>query len=159
VHDKVFIYLRLITEDGVLTRSKIREFAGLGTLLADFLRSSLGQGLGVQTGQDGEVTALPTLEYVDSNTDETLISFRVDLKAGEQVVTGCIPPAYHDRMLDPNASSVSTSLFLERAAPDLPDEERDDLALRLSNSRMNLLDRIREGMDAEGRFEIHMPIS
>lgn len=156
--ERVFIYVRLRLGDRVLARTKIREFGGLGTLLADFLRVLSGDGLDLE-GVEHRPGVLPIMEYVDAGTDATLIAFRLDTERQEQVIDGRIPPAYRRRMLDPKASSFSSAGFVERAAPDLPVERKEELARRLVESRFDLLARIREAMDAEGRFEVHLPLA
>lgn len=157
--DKVFIYLRLRVGDHVLTRSKIRELAGLGSLLAQFLRKTLEQ----EVELPAEVAAandqvVPTLDYVDANTEQNLISIRVDPEQREQVIEGCIPPGYQERMLDPESTAFSLTRFVDGAASDMPPERREELTRRLSRSQTNLLDRIRETIDAEGRFEVRVPL-
>lgn len=157
--DRVFIFVRLRLGERVLARTKIREFGGLGTLLADFLRTlNGGDGLDLS---DVELTpgAAPVMEYVDANSGDSLIAFRVDPGQGERVVVaGRIPCAYRRRMLDPKASSFSSDRFVERAAPDLSQERKDELARRLVESRFDLLARIREALDADGNFEVQLPI-
>jgi len=157
--DKVFIYLRLRVGDHVLTRSKIRELAGLGNLLAQFLRQTLEQE--VELPEDvaaAHDNVVPTLDYVDANTEQNLISIRVDPVEREQVIEGCIPPVYQGRMLDPESTAFSLTRFVDGAAADMPPERREEIARRLARSQHNLLDRIRETIDGEGRFEVRVPI-
>lgn len=156
--DRVFIYVRLRLGGRVLARSKIREFGGLGGLLADFLRTLGSEGVDLE-GVEYEPGTLPIMEYADAGTDDTLIAFKVDPTRQEQVIEGCIPPAYRRRMLDPKASSFSSDRFVERAAPELPQERKDELARWLVASRFDLLARIREAMDDTGRFEVHLPLA
>jgi hypothetical protein len=154
--DRIFIYLRLQAGEQVLKRSKIREFAGLGTLLADFRRELVGSGdplPGLRAG------VLPALEYVDADSDEVLISFQVDPGAGEQVISGRIPAAYRPRMLDPQHATFSTDRFVARAAPELDEAQRQDYARRLARSGQDVMTRIREAIDAEGHFELHLPLA
>lgn len=158
VDERVFIYVRLRLGERVLARTKIREFGGLGTLLADFLRVlSADDGLDLD-GVEQRPGVLPVMEYADAGNDATLIAFRLDAERQEQVIDGVIPPRYRRRMLDPRASSFSSEGFVERAAPDLPPERKEELARFLGETRLDLLTRIREAMDAEGRFEVHLPL-
>lgn len=156
--DRVFIYVRLRLGERVLARTKIREFGGLGTLLADFLRT-LGDGEGFDlSGVEPTPGAVPIMEYVDASSGDSLIAFRVDPGQQERVVVaGRIPPAYRRRMLDPKASSFSSDRFVERAAPGLSQERKDELAKKLVESRFDLLARIRESMDEAGNFEVQLP--
>lgn len=136
--ERVFIYVRLRLGEHVLARSKIREFGALGGLLADFLRTLGTDGVDLD-GVEVEPGALPIMEYAEAGSDRTLIAFKVDPERQEQVVEGCIPRPYRRRMLDPKASSFSSDRFVERAAPDLPQERKDELARWLVASRFDLL--------------------
>ncbi|MCW8141842.1 MAG: hypothetical protein KIT58_23290 [Planctomycetota bacterium] len=156
--ERVFIYVRLRVGARVLARTKIREFGGLGGLLADFLRTLGTEGVDLE-GVELAPGTLPVMEYADASNDDTLIAFRVDPERQEQVVEGRIPPGYRRRMLDPRASSFASDRFVERAAPDLPAEQKDELARWLVESRFDLLARIREAMDESGRFEVHLPLA
>lgn len=156
--ERVFIYVRLRLGGRVLARSKIREFGGLGGLLADFLRTLGTDGVDLE-GVEVAPGTLPVMEYADAGSDETLIAFKVDPAKQEQVVEGRIPAAYRRRMLDPGASSFSSDRFVERAAPELSQERKDELARWLVASRFDLLARIREAMDETGRFEVHLPLA
>lgn len=157
VDERVFIYVRLRIGKHVLARTKIREFAGLGSLLADFLRSTMSDGVDLS---QIEITKddSPVMEYVDAASEAVLIAFRVDLQRQEQVVAGKIPPHYRRRMLDPQVSSFSSDRFVERAAPDLSPEKKEALAEWLVKSRFDLLARIKDAMDDEGQFEVHLPL-
>lgn len=153
--DKVFIYLRLRIGDRILSRSKIREFAGLGSLLADFLRSTMSGGIEIPDELD-PVDRVPVLDYVDANTENVLISFRVDPVQKVQIVEGRIPPAYQDRMLDPEATTFSLGRFTDRAAEGLSEERRRELSERLARSQLDLLGRIKSTMDEEGNFLVQV---
>ena len=153
--EKIFLYLRLRIGDAVLGKSKIREFAALGRLLADFLRATLQGGLKLP---EGVAPGVPVLDYVDANTEQVLIGFQVDPQERTQVVAGCIPPSHQRRMLDPERTSFPISQFTSRAGQDLPPEERAKLEERVTRSRLDLLNRIREALDEEGRFEIRVPL-
>lgn len=155
--DRVFIYVRLRLGEHVLARTKIRELAGLGSLLADFLRSTMSEGVDLSK-VDAPPDEGPVMEYVDAGTEAVLIAFRVDLARREQVVAGQIPAAYRRRMLDPQVSSFSSDRFVERAAPGLTPEKKEELAHWLVRGRFDLLGRIRDAMDADGRFEVHLPL-
>ena len=154
--DKVFIYLRLRLDEAVLARSKIREFAGLGSLLAQFLRQTVEDGVELPEGAPAQ--GVQVLDYVDANTDRNLISFRVDPVAQVQVIEGCIPPLYQPRMLDPDASAFSWHRFVDRAAPELTEERKEALSQHLSRSQNDLIERIRATIDDEGRFEVRVPL-
>jgi hypothetical protein len=154
--ERVFIFIRLRIGERVLARTKIRELGGLGTLLADFLRTSVADGIDIRPGELPPGAA-PVMEYVDANTDRALIAFRVDTERQEQVIEGQIPAAYRRRMLDPEVSSFSSDRFVERAAPGLPSEQKERLA-EFVRSRVDLLGRIKEAMDGDGRFEVHVPL-
>jgi hypothetical protein len=156
--ERVFIYVRLRFGGRIVARTKIREFGGLGTLLADFLRALSAETLDLE-GLEAGPGAAPVMEYVCANSERTLIAFRIDSARGEQVVEGQLPPEYRRRMLDPRASSFSSSRFVERAAPDLPAERKEALARWLVGSRFDLLGQIRESMDESGRFEVHIPLA
>jgi hypothetical protein len=155
--ERVFIYVRLRLGPTVLARTKIREFGGLGTLLADFLRS-IAAGVDLDGVPPPEPGVVPVMEYVDAGSDRALMSFRVDPKKQAQIVEGMIPAPYRRRMLDPKASSFSSSSFVERAAPDMTPERKEALAKFLVDSRFDLLAKIRESMDEAGRFEVELPL-
>ena len=149
---RIFIYIRLCRGEEILARTKIREYGALGSLLADFLRQVRDNDLELPPGPP------PALQYVDANTGETLISFRVDVQRAEQVIQGRIPAAYRARMLDPQESSCSTGDLIERGAPDLPEREKRALAELLASPRSNVLKLIRGAIDADGLFEVRVPI-
>lgn len=153
--DGIFIYLRLQSGDQELKRSKIREFAGLGSLLADFRRELVGSGEALPGLRAG---ALPALQYVDADSDEVLISFQVDPAAGEQRIHGRIPAAYRARMLDPDQAAFSTDRFVARAAPELSEPEQAAYAQRLARAGTDVMDRIRAVIDTDGRFELSLPL-
>lgn len=152
---RIFIYLRLQADGHVLKRSKIREFSGLGTLLADFRRELVGDG---DPLPGLRANVLPALQYVDAANDEVLISFQVDPAAGEQWIQGRIPPAYRPRMLDPEQAAFSTERFVARAAPELSQPEQEAYAQRLARSGQDVMGRIREVIDDDGRFELRLPL-
>lgn len=154
--EKVFIYLRLRLGDRALSRSKIREFAGLGSLLVQFLRRTLSDGLDLPEEEPWD--GVPVLDYVDGNTDEVLISFHVDPTHKVQVIEGCIPPRYQHRMLDPNATAFSLSNLEQWGAEALSEERRAKLSEQLARSQTNLLERIRDQIDPEGHFVVRVPL-
>ncbi len=145
--NKVFVYLRLRIGETTLSQSKIREFGALGTLLPQFLRQTVEQGIRIPQVLE---ESRPVLDYVDANTDDVLISFRLDPVARVQVIEGRIPPAYQSRMLDPNASSFSFRRFMANAVPEGQPMPRVP--------RVDLLQRIREAIDGEGYFLVQLPI-
>jgi hypothetical protein len=157
--ERIFIYLRLRLGEHVLARTKIREFGGLQSLLADFLRAAITDGLDVSKVDLSRGVA-PVMEYVDAAGDVVLMTFRVDLARQEHVVKGAIPARYRQRMLDPAVSACSPQRFVERAAPDMPPQEKAALAswVGRSASGLDLLARIRDVIDADGRFEVHIPL-
>ncbi|MGE0707322.1 MAG: hypothetical protein AB7N76_04770 [Planctomycetota bacterium] len=157
--EKVFIYLRLTMGDTVLARSKIREFAGLGSLLAQFLHRTLRDGVELPPELEAEGGSVPALDYVDANTGDVLIRFRVDPVERVQVVEGRIPPPYQGRMLDPDATAISLSRFQEVAAEEgMNEEQRRVLSDRLAKSQIGVLTQIRETIDEEGRFRVQVPL-
>lgn len=144
--ERLFLYLRLRRGDELVARSKIREFAGLGALMADFLRST-------PLPPEGP---LPVLEYVEAGNEEVLLSFAADPDGNGLRVRGRIPPEHRQRMLDPAAASCSVFSFVDRAAPELTEEERERMAERIG-AGPDLLARIRAALDDEGRFELLLP--
>jgi hypothetical protein len=158
VDDKVFVYLQLRAGDRVFSRTKIREFAGLGSLMAEMLRETAGRGLELPLDESAQEEGTRVLEYVDANTERILISFRVDPIRRVQVIEGCIPPAYQHRMLNPACASVSLDQFMERATEGLSEAQQSDLTESLARSHVNMIERIREVMDDEGSFLIHIPL-
>jgi hypothetical protein len=158
--DKIFVYLQLRVGDRVVSRTKIREFAGLGSLMAEMLRKTAGTGIEIEMPHDesaqGEST--PVLEYVDANTERILIGYRVDPVRRVQVIEGCIPPAYQHRMLNPDSASVSLDRFTECATEGLSEAQRSDLTDSLAGSQVNIIERIREVIDSEGNFLVHVPL-
>ena len=147
--------MRLRIDDTVLSKSKIREFAALASLLPQFLRQTVERGVELPHDAEGR----PVLEYVCANTDQVLIGFRIDPSAQVQVIEGCIPPAYQGRMLDPQASTFSLSKLMATAIPEgLPADRRDELAKHLANRRTDLLQEIRRAIDPDGFFELRLPI-
>jgi hypothetical protein len=147
VDNKVFVYLRLRIGETTLSQSKIREFGALGSLLPQFLKQTVERGIQIPQAIE---ESRPVLDYVDANTDDVLISFRLDPVARVQVIEGRIPPAHQGRMLDPNASSFSFRRFMASAVPEgqpLPQMPRVDL-----------LQRIRETIDEDGYFLVQLPI-
>ena len=153
--DKVFVYLRLCLGETVLSRSKIREFGGLGSLLPQFLRQTAARGVELPASFED---APPVLEYVDANTERVLISFSLDPVNNIQIIQGCIPPPYQQRMLDPHASSFSLTRFVAAAHEELTSAEKDDVIRRLAGSQINLLEAIRQTMDEEGNFLVQVPL-
>ncbi len=154
VNEKVFIYLRLVLGSETIAQSKIRELAGLGSLLAQFLHRTLEQGVELPESAADQV---PALDYVDANTEEVLIRFRADATRQVQVIEGRIPPSYQERMLDPSTSQVSLQHFAQTVADDAPDQKRRELSERLARAQISVLDRIRDAMDDDGRFEVRVP--
>lgn len=154
--EKVFIYLRLRTGERLVARSKIREFGGLGSLLVQFLRQTLAQV--PEDSLDPERDGVPVLDYVDANSDRPLISFHVDPIQRVQIIRGCIPPAYQGRMLDPHSTTFSVQHFVASTLEDAPASERHELSERLARSQLNLLERIRQTMDADGNFDLQVPL-
>jgi hypothetical protein len=155
VDDKVFIYLRLRLGETVLSRSKIREFGGLGSLLPQFLRQTVAKGVELPATFEGE---RPVLDYVDANTERVLISFHLDPTNRVQIVEGCIPPAYQGRMLDPEATSFSLRRFVVTAHEELTTADQDEITKRLAGSQIDLLEQIRQTMDDEGNFVVEVPL-
>lgn len=157
--ERIFIYLRLRLGEHVLARTKIREFGGLHTLLADFLRAAITDGLDVSK-VDLSRGGTPVMEYVDAAGDSVLMTFRVDLARQEHVVEGTIPARYRQRMLDPAVSACSPQRFVERAMPDQPLERKEALASWVGRSAtgLDLLARIRDVIDADGRFRVQLPL-
>lgn len=154
--DKVFIYLRLRLGDTALSRSKIREFGGLGSLLPQFLRQTVAQGVELPSNFNDDQR--PVLDYVDANTERVLISFHLDPVNRVQIVEGCIPPAYQERMLDPEATSFSLRRFVATAHEELSTAEQDEVTRRLAGSQIDLLEQIRQTMDDEGNFVVEVPL-
>lgn len=152
--EKVFLYLRLVLGDEVIAKSKIRELAGLGSLLAQFLHSTLQGGVELP---EGGLERAPALEYVDANSGEILIRFRADPGAHVQVIEGRIPPSYQARMLDPTTTQISLQGFSQTVGEDLPDQQRRELSERLARAQIDVLERIRAALDDEGRFEVRVP--
>jgi hypothetical protein len=155
VDDKVFVYLQLRVGETVASRSKIREFAALGPLLPGFLQQAVVDGTRVAAAS--AEPGAPALEYVDANTDEVLIRFQLDGDRGQQVVEGCIPPAYQARMLDPEVSALSVARFTRAAEESLSPEEQAEVQERLQE-QPDLLEAIRLAMDPAGRFRLELPL-
>jgi hypothetical protein len=158
VDNSVFIYLRLTIGETLLARSKIREFAGLGSLLAQFLHRTLRDGVDLPPELE-ERSDVPALDYVDANTGETLIRFCVDPVQHVQVVEGRIPPTYQSRMLDPDTTAISLAGFQAAAAAEgMEEEQQRALSARLARSQIGVLEQIRETIDEEGRFRVQVPL-
>jgi len=155
--DKIFVYLRLRAGSVTIARSKIREFGALGSLLAQFLQKAMNERLELPNGVDLASGEPPVLEYVDSNTEQVLISFRVDPVEKVQIVEGRIPPDYQPRMLDPEVTAYSGKRFVEAASEDAPEERKRELCERVARSQMDLLERIRDEIDDEGNFVVCVP--
>ncbi len=156
--DKVFVYLQLRVGDRVISRTKTREFAGLGSLMAEMFRETAGGGLELPLDDSTQGESTPVMEYVDANTERILISFRADPARRLQVIEGCIPPAYQHRMLNSDCASVSLDQFTERATEGLSEAQRSDLADSLAHSHVNMIERISKVMDDEGNFLIEIPM-
>lgn len=156
MEDKVFVYLRLRRGETEISRTKIREVAGLGSLLAEFFREAIQTGIHLSPA--GGPDATPVMEYVDANTERVLVRVGIDPARRVQVIEGCIPPSYQSRMLDPDAASYSVDRLREKATEDLPPEERNEIDQRLEGPQADLLAQIREAMDAEGNFRIQLPL-
>ena len=150
--DRVFVYVRLVAGHDVFHRSKIREFAGMGGLLADLLRGV------AQAERPLPPDEVPALEYVDANSEQVLIRFQIDPARNLHRISGTIPPSPQPRMLDPQAGRVPTRRFVERAAPELSPERRDAVARDLASQRHDVLDKIREAIQPDGTFEVLMPL-
>lgn len=146
--NKIFIYLRLRDDKETLLKSKIREFAGIGKLLADFMKDIL-ERFGLQ------ILKVGSLEYVDSNTDIVLVSFKKDVIRQKIIISGLIPKEYRARMLNEEEVSIKFPLpeFVERISPKLDPLSRAIIHQRIQKP-YNIFSVIKENINENGEFYI-----
>ena len=61
-------------------------------------------------------------------------------------------------MLNPDSASVSLDRFTERATEGLSEAQRSDFTDSLARSQVNVIEKIREVIDSEGNFLVHIPM-
>lgn len=147
--DKIFIYLRLRDDKETLLKSRIREFAALGKLLADFMRDIL-ERFGLQ------ILKVGSLEYVDANTDLVLISFKKDVVRQQIVISGIIPHNYQNRMLNEEEVRIKLSIdaFVEKISPNLDPLHKAIIHQRIQRPTNNVLALIKHNINHNGEFYI-----
>lgn len=147
--DKIFIYLRFRDENETLLQSRIREFATIGKLLADFIKS-------VYDKYGFHILEKGNLEYVDANSDLVLVSFKRDLIKEKLIISGLIPKIYQRRMLDEVETVVHFSLddFIENITDD--PLEKAMVYQRVEKTPYNILHLIKENIDTYGEFYIEL---
>ncbi len=151
--EKIFIYLRLQDEQDTLLKSRIREFTALGKLLAEFIRDcweTFGQSL-LKTGK---------LEYVDSNTDIVLMSFRYDIIRCKLIISGLIPQKYHSRMLDEEETQLkfSSQDFINLVSSNLTPAQKAELQKQIQQLPYNVLSLIKENIKENGEYYITLDL-
>ncbi len=146
--DKVFIYLRLRDDKETLLKSRIREFAAVGKLLADFMKE-VWKRFGLQ------VLKVGNLEYVDANTDIVLVSFKRDPVRQQIIISGLIPKDHYDRMLNEKNARIKVPIaeFLEKISPNLDPLQRAIIEQRLQRPT-NIISLIRQNINENGEFYI-----
>lgn len=151
--NKIFIYLRLRDDKETLVKSKIREFAGLGKLQAEFIKQIL-ENYGPQ------ILKLGSLEYMDSNTDMVLVSFKKDVIRQKIIVSGLIPKEYQSRMLDQEEARIKFPLheFLEKITPSLDPVSQAIVHQRMQKPPYNIFRIIKENINENGEFYIILDI-
>lgn len=144
--NKIFIYVRLRDDKEVLYKSRIREFAAIGKILADFMKEVLAR-FGMQSLKSAH------LEYVDANTDMVLISFRRDVIRQQYIVSGLIPTEYRSRMLSEEETKLKmpATEFVDKIATDLDPLQKPLLYEKLQHS-VDILKLIRQNIHANGEF-------
>lgn len=148
-HERVFVYVRMVAGGEEVLRSKVRELAGLGSALADMIAEGVRGAVQLQPGTPLQI------EYVDAEREVPLIAMAFDPERGEQVIKGHFPEAQRERLL---GAQVDVSRVEERAGRQLDAIEREALSDALAQPTPDLLGLIREHIDADGRFEIRMPL-
>lgn len=149
-YPRIFIYLRLRRGQDLIAKTKIREFRGLGSLLADMTQK-------VMAG-DIEATKLdedPVFEYVDANSEQPLLVMRT--RGDDLHVSGTIPSEYQARMLNPEEGSMRVSQFVERASSTLDFEDQQTLRQIAGQRQRSLLQMIRNELKEDGHFEFLVP--
>jgi hypothetical protein len=146
--EKIFIYLRLRDDKETLLRSRIREFAAIGKLLAEFMREVWNR-FGLQMLKIGN------LEYIDANTDIVLASFKKDPIRQQVIISGIIPKDYQTRMLDEENTRIKFPIteFVEKISPDLDPLHKAIIEQRLQRST-NILSLIKQSINENGEFYI-----
>ena len=152
--DKIFIYLQLQDEKETLLKSRIREFAALGKLLADFIRECWEVF-------EQPLLKIGRLEYVDANTDMVLISFRYDIIRCRLIISGLIPPKYQKRMLDPDEArlKLSNNEFIQRIASNLTPMQKAALQQHIQYPPYNVLSLIKANIDENGEYYITLDVN
>lgn len=147
--DKIFIYLRLRDDKDTLLKSKIREFAGLGKLLTDFTKEII-ERFGLQ------ILKVGSLEYVDSNTDLVLVSFKKDMVRQKLIISGLIPKEYQARMLNEEEAGLKFSFqeFVDKISPQLDPLSKAVVHQRLQRPSYNIFAIIKENIAENGEFYI-----
>ena len=145
--NKIFIYLRLRDDKRTLLKSRIREFAAIGKLLADFVKEIWEQfGL--------KILKIGCLEYVDANSDMVLICFRHDAVRQQTIISGVIPKKYQQRMLDEQQTKINLSVkeLVDRMASQLDALQKAAVAQRLNLAPKNILSLIQHNINENGRI-------
>ena len=144
---KIFVYLRLRDDTKLLIKSRIREFAAIGKLLADFMKE-IWEKFGFQMLKFGN------LEYVDANSDLTLISFRHDIIRQKIIICGLIPTEYRQRMLNSEETNLNIPLddFIDNIAFNLNSLHKEVIRQKIQNPPINVLGCIKNNIDNNGEF-------
>lgn len=147
--EKIFVYLRLRDDKETLLKSKIREFTGIGKLLSEFLKDVFQQ-FGLQ------ILRLGSIEYVESNTDLVLVSFKKDVIRQKIIVSGLIPEEYQARMLDAEETrlKIPTEEFLEKISENLDPDSRTMIEKKFRQPSFDIRSMIRESINENGEFYI-----
>ena len=147
--NKIFIYLRLRDDKRTLLKSRIREFAAIGKLLADFIKE-IWEQFGLQ------ILKVGSLEYVDANSDMVLICFRHDAVRQQTVISGVIPKEYQRRMLDSQQTKISLSQneLIGRMTSELDALQKAAVAQRFRLAPKNILSLIQQNINENGEFYI-----
>ena len=130
-------------------KSKIREFAALGKLLAEFTRDIIDRfGL--------HILRIGSLEYVDSNTDIVLVSFRKDIVRQQTIISGLIPKKYQKRMLERDEARIkfSPNEFVDKISATLDPVQKAIVQQRIQSPTNNILALIKENINENGEFYI-----
>ncbi len=149
VDNKIFIYLRLRDDKKILGKTRIREFAGITKLLADFIQE-IWEKFGLET------LKIATLEYMDANSDMVLISFRHDIVKQQMIIAGLIPKEYQSRMLNEEEVKLKVPLeeFLQKNIDGVTSKHSAVLKKRMEQSIPNILSLIKKNINENGEFYI-----
>lgn len=149
-HERIFLYLRLLSDGRELARSQVRELAGLASAMADLTGELLGR-------EEPLPPAEICFQYVEAETHRPLISMSTDWGRSEQVISGKIPPCYQKRMLE-EPPQIDLERFEERAGKKLDPLRRYELSERLRTPHLDVLTLIRDNLREDGSFEVRVPL-